>query len=371
MATFFLLDRDTNSTFIEIRNFQVKLLKIIVGLGLLGVVAIWVKDIWILDYANLFQRIAYPSLITLLSGSFLILCFWQQGYSVAALTAVMGFAAYCNFGLQNIIYGNESAQHINAITGTIQWFPLIYLTVFIFLKRHQAIIVSVSIYSSVLAIILYKFLFGMNSTDNPDILPILVQMVCSHPIYIALLLWIILIQNYLIKALIQINYMKRIINFDCLTGILNRRAINEVLQQKLIQTKKNIAVILVDIDHFKRINDNYGHDVGDQVLITVANVLNCNVTKESSLGRWGGEEFLIVVSEATPEITAKLAHKLCTCISQKSYLSVERVTASFGIAMSQPNDTMKSLIKRADIALYQAKNNGRNRVEFTSLKVSN
>jgi diguanylate cyclase (GGDEF)-like protein len=373
MTTFLLVDKDTNSTFTEIRNFQIRLLKIIVGIGLLGVLVIWFRNMQILNDVNLFDRIAYPSLITLLSSSLLILCFWRQGYPVAALISVGGFAAYYIFYLQTIIGGNQSAQDINIITETTQWFPLIYITGFIFLKKHQAVIISISIYSSLLVAIVPKFLFGINTADNSHLFPVLSQMICSHPIYIAALLWIILIQNYLTQAITQINSMKTIVNLDYLTGITNRRGINEILQQRFVQTKninKKFAVILVDIDHFKKINDTYGHDVGDQVLIGISNLLSQNISIESSIGRWGGEEFMIVLNEATVESATNLAQKLCTYISKQSYPPVERVTASFGIALSQPSDTIKSLTKRSDVALYQAKNKGRNRVEFASFNAS-
>jgi predicted signal transduction protein with EAL and GGDEF domain len=280
MNRFLLLDRDTNSAFTEIRNFQIRLLKILIGIGLFGILIIWLRDIWVLNNINLFESIAYPSLITLLSASLLILCFWQKSYPIAALISVGSFATYYLFHLQTIIFANQSTQEINIVIQTTQWFPLIYINAFIFLKRHQAIVISILMYSLLIAAIVTKFFCGINPANSSHIFSILMQILCCHPIYVVALLWIILIQNHLTQAIAQINSMRTIANLDYLTGIPNRRAINETLQQRLTQAKntdKKIATILVDIDYFKTINDHYGHDIGDQVLIVFSNILRENV----------------------------------------------------------------------------------------------
>jgi diguanylate cyclase (GGDEF)-like protein len=369
MITNFLSDRDAGSACIETRRLQTRLLKIIAGLGIVVILLMWASQSWLLKYANPIDRVAYPSLIVLLLGSILILCFWRQGYPIAASCSVGGFAVYCAIYLQAIIYGYEPIREHCNLPELAQCFPLVYIAAFIFLQRRQSVLVSISVYLSLFLPTLLKFAIGLTFTQNDSTLPILVQMICSHPLYIAVLLWINIIQKSLNQATTQLNSMKVIANFDYLTGIYNRRAINEILQEALTKanvTDTRIAAILLDIDNFKRINDIYGHDVGDQVLIAFSNVLKKYTDTKNSLGRWGGEEFLIVQTGATLLDATQLAQNLCTFISSQSDLPVERVTASFGIALSQPHDTIESLTKRADIALYQAKKQGRNRVEVVA-----
>jgi diguanylate cyclase (GGDEF)-like protein len=366
MITNSLSGENADSTCLEIRNFQIRLLKIITGFAIAGIALVWGSHTSILD--NPINRIAYPSLMILQLGSILILCFWQKGYNIAASVSVGGFAVYYAIYLQAVIYGYEPFENNHYVEGFAQCFPLIYIIIFIFLHRHQAIIASILIYTSLLLPLLLKFVFGLTLAQDDNIFPVLVQMIFSHPIYITALLWISFMQKSLIKARVQVDYLKIIANFDYLTGIANRRSINEILQQSFTQSKKTntkVIVMLLDIDHFKRVNDNYGHQTGDRVLIAISNVLKKNITAKCSLGRWGGEEFLLVMNEATLEDGVYLAQKLCRCVSEQSYLPIERVTASLGIAISQPSDTIESLTKRADIALYQAKRKGRDRVEVS------
>jgi diguanylate cyclase (GGDEF)-like protein len=361
------LGENADSTCIEIRSLQIRLLKVIIGLAIAGIALACGNHASILDHP--INRIAYPSLMILQLGSILILCFWQKGYNIAASVSVGGFAVYYTIYLQAVIYGYGQFENNYYFEGIAQCFPLIYIIIFIFLQRHQAIITSGSIYTSLVLPFLFKFTFGLTLAQNDNIFPVLAQMIFSHPIYIIALLWISFIQKSLIKARVQVDSLKIIANFDYLTGIANRRAINEILQQSFTKAKDSntkVAVMLLDIDHFKQINDKYGHQTGDKVLIEISNILENHISKKCSLGRWGGEEFMIVMNEATNENSISLAERLCRCISEQSYLPVEKVTASLGIAISQPSDTIESLIKHADIALYQAKRKGRDRVEISA-----
>jgi diguanylate cyclase (GGDEF)-like protein len=124
-----------------------------------------------------------------------------------------------------------------------------------------------------------------------------------------------------------------------------------------------MSVILLDIDHFKLINDTFGHDVGDTVLVQMSALLQEHLRASDMLGRWGGEEFLIVVNAADTAAVEEMADRLRTMIAQHVFQQVGQLTASFGIAALLPSDTPESLVKRADQALYSAKQAGRNRVE--------
>ncbi len=155
---------------------------------------------------------------------------------------------------------------------------------------------------------------------------------------------------------------------DTLTGVANRLRIDEELQRELTRFERHkelFSVILLDIDYFKRVNDQYGHNTGDMVLKSIADTLSQNTRANDTLGRWGGEEFLVICPSTSRDGALTLAETLrvaiLNCTSNKSPPS----TASFGIATIQENDTADSLIKRADEALYRTKEKGRNRVEHS------
>lgn len=125
-----------------------------------------------------------------------------------------------------------------------------------------------------------------------------------------------------------------------------------------------LSLVFCDIDRFKRINDEHGHDVGDGVLRLFAQTLKSSVRKSDIVARWGGEEFVLLLVNTTPEIAGVMAEKLRMEIEACDFPTVGKVTASFGATRLLDGDNLGTLIKRADVALYKAKKNGRNRVEM-------
>lgn len=150
---------------------------------------------------------------------------------------------------------------------------------------------------------------------------------------------------------------------DPLTGLVNRSRLDQALSRGLQRAKheqKEFAVILLDIDHFKRVNDTYGHQVGDRILIELAQLLRSNTRGSDTLGRWGGEEFLLVAESCSRQQAKVLAEKIRHAVAAFVFHADIRITVSLGIASFQAGDDESSLIRRADRALYTAKANGRN-----------
>lgn len=153
---------------------------------------------------------------------------------------------------------------------------------------------------------------------------------------------------------------------DALTGLPNRLKLNEVLASELARYqryKTPFSLALFDIDHFKQINDTYGHQQGDQVLQQVARVVRQLIRAVDTVGRWGGEEFLLVLPETPLAGAVTTVERLRQAVAAADYGPVGRVTASFGVAEVRAGDDADKLLRRADTALYRAKNRGRNRVE--------
>ena len=164
----------------------------------------------------------------------------------------------------------------------------------------------------------------------------------------------------------RLNEHKLISITDKLTGLFNRVKLDEVLKDEFNRSnrfKRSFGIIIIDIDYFKKVNDTYGHQVGDQVLILFAKILKENIRKVDILGRWGGEEFMIICSENDFQDTMKLAESLRQIISKYDFPTIGDFSASFGVSIYSGDENIDKVIERADNALYKAKANGRNRVE--------
>jgi diguanylate cyclase (GGDEF)-like protein/PAS domain S-box-containing protein len=153
---------------------------------------------------------------------------------------------------------------------------------------------------------------------------------------------------------------------DLLTGLYNRAAISELLKAEIERSRRYrqpLSAIMIDIDHFKRINDRYGHDAGDKVLAKIGAILAHNLRKPDVVGRWGGEEFLIVTPGSDSQAAATLAERLRGFIKAiPEDDTPERITATFGIAQHQAHQNHDQLLYVADQALYRGKDSGRDRV---------
>lgn len=153
---------------------------------------------------------------------------------------------------------------------------------------------------------------------------------------------------------------------DYLTKLYNRRKIDEILLSEINSAKRYhtpLSIIILDVDYFKQINDQYGHLVGDKVLVDLALFLKREVRDTDLIGRWGGEEFIIINPHTSEEEAYTFAQRLRAHIEMHSFDVVKNMTCSFGVCeYSQTNDTMHKLISCADSALYKAKELGRNRV---------
>ena len=151
---------------------------------------------------------------------------------------------------------------------------------------------------------------------------------------------------------------------DALTGLKNRAAIFEQLRAMLGNVVRNGAVLLLDIDHFKRVNDELGHPTGDACLRRIAELASASVRSGDQVGRIGGEEFLIVMPGATSDSAMMVGERLRLAISLSGlrHANGDPVTASLGVAAAASGDTAETLVARADRALYEAKRSGRNRI---------
>ena len=156
---------------------------------------------------------------------------------------------------------------------------------------------------------------------------------------------------------------------DSLTELFNRRYFETIIEKEFSRTiryQSPTSCLMIDIDYFKKINDEYGHHSGDMVLREVAKIIKSSVREIDTIARWGGEEFIVLLPETTKEGASKAASRILTTVSSHKFLDIPgQITVSIGIAsVPDPSiDTTEKLIHASDLALYEAKKNGRNRIE--------
>jgi len=164
---------------------------------------------------------------------------------------------------------------------------------------------------------------------------------------------------------IKIKELEHKASTDSLTRLFNRSKLDDILEKEMALSytiSSPLSIIFLDIDHFKLVNDTYGHDIGDRVLISLANIIRSVTRKGDLAARWGGEEFMITLQATDITQASILAQKLRVSVEEYQFGTAGHLTISLGVAEYKNNENKKSFIKRVDMALYEAKEGGRNRV---------
>ena len=159
--------------------------------------------------------------------------------------------------------------------------------------------------------------------------------------------------------------IKKEAEYDPLTEVYNRVKFNKVLKDMIYKANRydfRFSIILIDIDHFKAINDTHGHNTGDKVLIELSRLINMWLRESDIFARWGGEEFVILSESTNLKEVSMFALRLRNVVNEFSFKDVGKVTCSFGVTEFKIGDTQMLLFERVDKALYEAKHNGRNQV---------
>ena len=164
---------------------------------------------------------------------------------------------------------------------------------------------------------------------------------------------------------------------DDLTGFFNRRHLMELLEteyNRSVRTGAVFSLAMMDLDKFKNVNDTFGHQIGDKVLITFSNIIRNVLRKSDFCGRYGGEEFLIVLTQTDLNDAMVFAERIRSCVEESFFPELSRkskITVSIGLAEHRTNEVIDKTISRADEALYRAKKNGRNRIEVSQFNILN
>lgn len=279
-------------------------------------------------------------------------------FEAVTLTAVAGLLLVKFYGVFDL--GPDQLE-AGLLAGSLI-LPVFYTFFFLALPGSYALSALVAFYLS----LVLTGLARISPFGEPKLAVELVIFYTWNAITIVVLHFFSRFKEHYVEARMRADQMAYLAFNDYLTGLPNRRGIERILRDEVERARRYgrpLSVVMVDLDHLKRVNDTFGHDAGDRVLQEVARLLARELRRTDRVGRWGGEEFIVVAPETDRRAAWVLAQRLKETLERQPFDQVSTITASYGVASFRPDDTVQSLIKRADEALYRAKVAGRNRVE--------
>lgn len=255
------------------------------------------------------------------------------------------------------------------LAGFTPWLGVMYVVAFLIFEPKRALRLSIGVYLASLFFGGYAIWAGTGPTFSLAAYTAMYQLYLANGAMIGFLAVLTSFGKHLADVTREAAYLKSMAQTDYLLGLPNRRRLSEILASELelgALSGRPLSIVLLDVDRFKAINDTYGHAAGDQVLQAMATLLTRQVRPMDTVGRWGGEEFLLVAPQVGLTEAGEMAGRLCALIRSQPFPHVDQVTASFGVATLRPGESLEALVARADAALYRAKANGRERVEIAS-----
>ncbi|GAM15455.1 GGDEF domain-containing protein [Mesobacillus selenatarsenatis] len=292
------------------------------------------------------------------------LIFWfSVSWVLAFLNRGIRFGEYSNLLLVSIyhvstlfdVVHNDLATTGGSLGDFIVWMPLIIMFFFLVLGTRRGMYFSIFIFLITLTIaVIYSGQMTPESIDS------LTQFHAANIVYILVLFYA---QN-MFRAFTERDIFKKYAYIDSLTRVANRHQIDVWLEEKLEAAEeegKSFSIIFFDIDHFKKVNDDFGHKIGDCVLKELSAIVSGNLSDGDDFGRWGGEEFILITDSTGGQVYEKAEH-FRKMVENHCFKGAGSLTASFGVTDYQSGDNIDSLLNRADEALYVSKNGGRNKV---------
>jgi diguanylate cyclase (GGDEF)-like protein len=283
-------------------------------------------------------------------------------YSLAALALVI------NWYLDLTAPHSSVREASRALIDLALWSPIVYILAFVALASHRSVLWGSLFLVATLVMGLGHLVYSSHDGQLTSMeLYFLVRYGLAGVTYMALLSVGVRLNERYVRARIDAEAMTRLAHTDPVLDIANRRHLYLHFEQEMERAQRYgrpLSVLMFDMDRFKQVNDTFGHDVGDDVLVQVARAVTRDLRKGDNFGRWGGEEFMILAPETGEARAAQMAERLRVIIAGLDLGRVGQVTASFGVAEYEPGTRLELWLKRVDQALYRAKGKGRNRVEI-------
>ncbi|HET7268584.1 MAG TPA: GGDEF domain-containing protein [Oleiagrimonas sp.] len=297
---------------------------------------------------------------TMLVLSALFLVAWkellpQRVLSIGCLLFGVGICAAC---MALRMYSPKYGASID-LKPLYLWIPVMYVFAFTMEDRKTGLAISVGVMALFVGVSLPCLVHDIDAPYSNFTL----QLHLVSAVLIAALYFFSSYQHRLLLAQLTVDQLAHLSNTDDLTKVPNRRHMAAAIETELANLanrRGGFAVMLFDIDHFKVINDRFGHGVGDAVLVALTTRAAQVFRSMDLLGRWGGDEFVVLVRDVNPEQALHMANVVCRNIAAEPLFDGHRVTISCGATVATSGDSIDSLLQRADAALYAAKRAGRN-----------
>ncbi len=333
------------------------------GAGVLSVLAIWRLEA-IDGRIDPIDRVGYPGMVLVFSASFLAL--WR-------FPKVLVYVRWIGFMSITLVLLVDLWQQMRVHAPLIgdydsltlwNWLPLCYAMAFFVLAPRHAFMAAAAILVFFACCAVMRGSAGTPWAAQDRAL--MINTLIAHAVLVVCLTGMVWLKHVVTVQGEQATRLKLLAATDPLTGLANRRLTLQLLDQLARDAPLELApvVMLCDLDHFKHVNDGWGHAMGDQVLVAVASALRASTRDADTVARWGGEEFLIVLPSTRGLEITELAERLRVRVESLQVADRHQcpvpVTLSIGIARLAARETGSSWLKRADEALYRAKNDGRN-----------
>ena len=333
------------------------------GAGVLSVLAIWRMEV-VDGTIDRIDTFGYPAMAVVFSASFLALwrfprvLVWVRWIGFLTITLLLLLDLWVQVHEPGALLGNY-----NSLT-LWNWLPLCYAMAFFMLQPRHAFMAAAAMLAFFACCTVLRGTADTSYAMSDRSL--MLNTLISHAVLVVCLTGMVWLKHVVTMQGEQATRLNLLAATDPLTGLSNRRRTLQLLDQLARdgRLERGSVVLLCDLDHFKQINDGWGHAMGDQVLVSVANALRASTRDADTVARWGGEEFLVVLpvtrdSEAT-ELAERLRLKVAAIQVADRHQCPVPVTLSIGIARLCAGETGSAWLKRADEALYRAKADGRN-----------
>lgn len=341
-------------------RFRRTVLQIVIATSLLATLLAW--------YFETIQGVSSPVWATVqaVTTAVLALLFvvtWfrllpQRAVELGCLVCIVCVCAAC-MALGMYMYGQDAGTYLQPL---YLWIPLVYVFAFMLVSHRAGLVLSLLIFALFLGISLPYLLHDLHGRY----VNFTVQLHIASAVMIAMLYFFSSYQHRLRLAEAAVGKLAQMSTTDDLTQLPNRRHMATIFEGGLARLKHGgdgFAVVLLDIDNFKAINDQFGHGVGDAALATLAARAADVFRGVGELGRWGGDEFVALARNINLVDASRMASALCVHVAAEPMRGGRPLTVSCGVTVASADDSMDSLLQRADAALYAAKHAGRNRVE--------
>ena len=314
--------------------------------------------------ATTFDRDFFPILAALCLGLFIVL--WRNWVSLVWIE--LSLFAITALSLLGKFYEPETAlnpNHLAAFSDLLYWVPLVYILAFLFRSPRRLLVSSLVFFAATVILgLMYSIMEWQSSGDVAGLYP-LGRFYLANAAYIVLVIVSVHLDEHYVRVRTLAETMTHLAHTDSLIQIANRRELDETIireSNRATRHRQPLAIIMFDLDDFKRVNDTYGHAAGDYVLKEVARTVRRLLRIPDLLGRWGGEEFLIITPQTDSAQARGLAERLRQAIAAHPLEHVGRITASFGVAEYRLQESPEDWLKRADDVLYSSKQGGKNQV---------